>query len=151
MKLKLLTFIIIFAVMMPLITIPAMAASKVVDITRPEGNEIVTKDVFSICGVCLYDETTIEFSYKDKETGKYKPLETVEGYSDFKVGNNKLFGKEIVLKYKGENEIKVTAYTKSTKEDPQENYYKITLTEEKKKDNWFTDIGKTIQNWLEKN
>lgn len=151
MRLKLLTFIIIVAVMIPLIAVPALAASKVVDITRPDGNEIVTKDVFSICGVGLYDDTTVEFSYKDKDTGKYKPLETANGYSSFKVGNKKLFGEEIVLKYKGENEIKIVAFTKATKDDPQENSYTITWTDEKKKGNWFNDIGNTIKSWLENN
>ena len=75
-----------------------------------------------------------ELFYKDKETDEYKPLLTTEGESSFTVG--KLFGKDIELKYKGENEIKVKAYTKATKSDPQVEDYTITFTEEKKQDNW---------------
>lgn len=140
--------------MISLFVVPALATTtKVVDITRPEGNEIVTKDIFSICGVCIYNDTTIEFEYKDKETGKYRPLINTEGDSVFKVGSNKMFAKDIQLKYEGENEIKVTSYTKATQENPQENYYTITLTYEKKKNNWLTDsitnITYSIKNWLD--
>lgn len=152
MKSKLLTFIIIIAVMLPLFSIPALASTKVVDITRPEGNEVVYKELFSICGVCIYDDTTIEFFYKDKETGEYKPLLTTEDQASFKVGSNKIFGKDIKLKYKGENKIRVIAYTDATKSDPQKSNYTITFSEEKKS-NWLidsvTDIGNTIKNWLD--
>lgn len=125
--------------------VPAAAASpKVVDITRPEGNEVVTKDVFTICGVCVYDDTTIELAYKDRDTGTFKPLYTTDKESIFKVGSNKLFAKDIVLKYKGENIIKITAYTKATENDPWSKDYTITLAQEKKKSNWFDDALK----WL---
>jgi len=138
MRSKLLIFTIIIAVMLPLFAVPALAAgAKVVDITRPEGNEIVTKEIFSIGGACIYDDTTIEFFYKEKETGDYRSLATTEGDSSFKVGNSKLFGKEVELKYKGDNEIRVIAYTKLTKDNPQREDYTITVTEEKKKSNWF--------------
>lgn len=144
MKSKLLIFTIIAAVMLILLALPTVASTKVVDITRPEGNEVVTKDVFSICGVCLYDETTISFEYKDKETGKYKPLETTDGYSTFKVGSGKIFGKDVKLKYKGDNDIKIIAYTKDTKDDPQIKDYIITLGEEKKKGSWID----ALTDWL---
>lgn len=143
MKSKLLILIIIVAVMIS-VFVPAVAASPVVDITRPEGNEIVTKDIFSICGVCVYDETTIAFEYKDKETGEYKSLLTTDGETSFKVGNNKIFGKDIQLKYKEKNEIRVIAYTKATQSKPQVNDYTITLVDEKKKTNWIKDAI----NWL---
>jgi opacity protein-like surface antigen len=137
MKSKLLIFIIIVAVMIS-VFVPAVASS-VVDITRPEGNEIVTKDIFSICGVCVSDETTIAFQYKNRETGDYEPLLTTDDESSFKVGNNKIFGKDIRLKYKGENQIRVIAYTKATQSKPQVSDYTITLVDEnneKKKTNW---------------
>jgi len=154
MRSKLLTFVIIIAVMLPLFALSALAApTKVVDITRPEGNEIVTKEIFSICCIGMYDNTTILFEYKDKETGNYKPLLTTEGESLFKVEKNDFFGKDIQLKYKGENQIRVIAYTKATKGDPQENNYTITLAEEKKKSNWFTEnitnIGDSIKKFLD--
>jgi len=119
--------------MLSLFAIPALAAD-VVDISRPEGNEIVTKDIFSICGASIYDEATVELFYKDEETDQYKPLLTTEGESSFTVG--KIFGKDIKLKYPGENEIKIKAYTKSTKNDPQFEKYTITLAEEKRDQNW---------------
>jgi len=122
--------------MLSLFAIPALASTKVIDISRPEGNEeIVTKTIFSICGASIYDETIIEFFYKDTDANQYKPLLTTEGDASFTVG--KIFGKDIELKYRGENEIKIKAYTKATKNEPQIEYYTITLAEEKKKDNWF--------------
>jgi hypothetical protein len=139
MKSKLLIFVIIITVMLPLFVIPAFA-SDVVEISRPEGNEVVTKEIFSICGSSVSEEATIELSYKDKD-GDYKPLFTTEGESTFTVG--KIFGKDIVLK-KGDNEIKIVAYTKSTKNDPQVKNYTITYTEEKKSDNW---LDKAL-NWF---
>lgn len=141
MKSKLLILIIIVAVMLS-VFVPVVAASPVVDITRPEGNEIVTKDIFSICGVCIYDETTIAFEYKDKETGEYKPLLTTDGETSFKVGNNKIFGKDIQLK-KGENEIRVIASTKAVSK-PEIKPYTITLVDKKEKSNWIKDAI----NWL---
>ncbi|PYG87178.1 hypothetical protein LY28_02314 [Ruminiclostridium sufflavum DSM 19573] len=134
MKFKFITFIIIIAVMLPLFMVPTLASSNVVDISRPDGNEIVTKEVFSICGVTIEDEAYIEFYYKDKEADQYKPLLTTEGKYCFKVG--KIFGKDIELKYKGKNEIRIKAYTTATKNDPQIENYTITLVEEKKKENW---------------
>lgn len=124
---------------------PAAADSPVVDITRPEGNEIVAKDVFTISGVCVYDNTTIELEYLDRDTETFKPLYTTDKESSFKVGSNKLFAKDIVLKYKGENVIKITASTKIKDVKPQEKKYTITwTTEEKKKSNWF----EAAINWL---
>ena len=135
MKLKLLTCIIIISSVLAIFTVSVFAAEiKVVDISRPEGSEIVTKDVFSICGTSIYDDATIELYYKDKATDQYKPLENTEGESVFKVG--KIFGKDIKLN-KGENEIFIKAYTKSTKNDPQRETYTITYSEEKKKDGWW--------------
>ncbi len=134
MKSKLLTFIIIIAVMLPLFVVPTLASSQVVDISRPDGNEIVTKEIFSICGVTIEDEAYIEIFYKDRETDLYKPLQTTDGDYSFKVG--KIFSKDIELKYMGKNEIKVKAYTSATKNDPQINKYTITRVEEKKKENW---------------
>lgn len=143
MKLKLLAFIIIISCVFSVFVIPSFAAEiPVVDISRPEGSEIVSKDIFSICGTSIYGEATIELYYKDKETNQYKPLENTDGESVFKVG--KIFGKDIKLK-KGENEIKIKAYTKSTKNDPQIKNYTITYTEAKEQEslwekalNWFS-------------
>jgi len=135
MKLKLLTFIIIISSILSIFAVPAFAAEiKVVDISRPEGSEIVTKDIFSICGTCVYDEATIELSYWDKATEKYEALENTDGKSTFKVG--KIFGTDIKLN-KGENQIRIKAYTKSTKDSAQEKNYTITYTEEKKQDSWW--------------
>ncbi len=136
MRYRFLLFTIIMAIMLSLLTSPAMAA-KVVDISRPDGNEVVTKDTFTIFGTCVYDETTISFEYKDKDSGEFKPLETTDGYSTFKVGSGKMFGKDIKLKYKGPNEIKIIAYTKDTVNDKWSKTYTITLGEEQKKSNWF--------------
>jgi hypothetical protein len=141
-KSKLLTLLIIVAVMLPFFASSALAAPKVVDITSPGGNEeVVTKELFSICGVCIFDDTTIAFEYKDKDSGKYKELLTIDGESSFKVGSSKMFGKSIELKYKGVNEIKVIAFTKTLKD---ENYYTITFNEEKKKSSWLD----RLENWL---
>ncbi len=136
MKTRLFLFTIIIAIMMSLLTSPVMAA-KVVDISRPDGNEVVTKDIFTIFGTCVYDETIISLEYKDKDSGEFKPLETTDGYSTFKVGSGKMFGKDIKLKYKGPNEIKIIAYTKDTINDKWSKTYTITLGEEQKKSNWF--------------
>jgi hypothetical protein len=134
MKSKILIFIIIITVMIPLFAIPALAAPKVVDISRPEGNEIVTKEIFSICGSSIKDEATLELFYYDTDTRKFEPLLTPEGESSFTVG--KLFGMDIELKYKGVNKIKIKAYTDATIEKPQIETYTITLVEEKEDDNW---------------
>lgn len=120
--------------MLPLFVVPALASSQVVDISRPDGNEIVTKDIFSICGVALEDNVYIEIFYKDRESDLYKPLQIRGGDYCTKVG--KLFSCDIDLKYKGENEIKVKAYTTKTKNDPQTKGYTITVVEENKKENW---------------
>lgn len=120
--------------MLPLFVVPALASSQVVDISRPDGNEIVTKDVFSICGVALEDNVYIEIFYKDRESDQYKLLPTTDGDYCSKVG--KIFSKDIELKYMGKNEIKVKAYTSESKNDPQINKYTITRVEEKKKENW---------------
>lgn len=132
MKSKLLIFVIIISVMLPLFAIPALASSKVVNITRPEGNEIVTQEYFSICGTSKKDEATIELYYYDKETKNYEPLSTTEGESTFTVG--KVFSKDILLN-KGENKIKIVAYI-DPEDKPQTAYFTITLAEEKKEDNW---------------
>ena len=153
MKSKLLTFLIIVAVMLPFFALPALAATKVVDITSPGGSDlVVTKEIFSICGICIYDDTTIEFAYKDRESGKYRELLTTDGESSFRVGSSRLFGKSIVLKYKeGENKIRVIAYTKATKNDPQESDYTVTFSEEKKKSNWFSGAWNWFAGANEKN
>ncbi len=126
---------------MSLVVSPVGAApGKFVEISRPEGNaEVVTKDVFSIFGTCVYDETIVTFEYKVRDSEEFKPLETTEGYSTFKVGSGKMFGKDIKLKYKGENIIRIIAYTKDIKDDKdkQVQTYTITQGEEKKKSNWF--------------
>ncbi|WP_024832584.1 hypothetical protein [Ruminiclostridium josui] len=142
MKSKLLIFIIIVSVLMAVFVTPVMAASNIVKITRPDGNEVVEKPIFSICGVCTYDETFIEFLYWDKGTEKYQPLETTDGEYTFKVGSSKLFGKNVELKYKGENHIRVVAYTKATKDDPQTKNYTIIYAAEKK------SLLDNIRNWL---
>jgi len=134
MKSKLLIFVIIITVMLSIFAIPALASSKVVDITRPEGNEIVTKDIFSICGGSIGDEATIELFYKDRDTKQYEPLCTTEGESVFTVG--KIFGKDIVLMYKGENKIRIKAYVEGEESKPQIQNFTITLGEEKENDNW---------------
>lgn len=134
MKSKLITFIILIAIMLPLFVTPALASSQVVDISRPDGNEIVTKDVFSICGVAIEDDAYIELFYKDRETDQYRPLNVIGGGHFFKVG--KIFSKDIALKYKGKNEIRIKAYTSATRNDPQISKYTITLVEEKKKESW---------------
>jgi hypothetical protein len=146
MKSKLLIFIIIISSLLLMFSLPAMASSDIVKITRPDGNEIVEKSTFSICGVCTYDETFIEFQYLDKDTEKYKTLYTSDGDSSFKVGSSKLFGKNVELKYKGVNHIRVIAYTKATKDDPEIKNFTITFTEEKK-NNLIESIGNAI-NWL---
>lgn len=147
MRSKLLIFTIIVAVMLSIFALPVMASpTKVVDITSPESDQIVYNKEFSICGLCIYDDTTIELEYWDKDDEKFRPLLTTEGDSSFKVGSNKIFGKSVELKYKGKNEIRITSYTKSTKDDPQVDDYTITLGE--KKGNWFTDIGLSIMDWL---
>lgn len=140
MKSKLLIFIIIITVMIPLFALPALASSKVVNISRPEGNEIVFKEIFSICGSSVYDEATIELFYKDEE-GEYQPLYTTEGESSFTVG--KFFGKDIELS-KGQNKIRIVAYTEETKSHPQIKNYTITLAEEKKDEN----VLKKMLNWI---
>jgi hypothetical protein len=145
MKLKILAFIVIISCVLSVFSISAFAAgTPVVDISRPEGNEIVSKDIFSICGTSIYGEATIELYYKDKDSDQYKPLENTDGESVFNVG--KIFGKDIKLN-KGENYIKILAYTKSTKSNPQNKEYIITYTEAKEQGsfwekalNWF---GKT--------
>lgn len=139
MKSKILIFIIIVSVLTAIFATPAMAAN-IVKITRPDGNEVVEKPIFSICGVCTYDETFIEFEYWDKSSEKYKPLETTDGELTFKVGSSKLFGKNVELKYKGENRIRVIAYTKNIKDDPKE--YTIIYAAEKK------SLLDNIRNWL---
>lgn len=144
MKSKLLIFTIIIAVMLSILILPAAADNHVIDISRPEGNEVVTKEIFSIFGTCVYDETTISFEYLD-EAGEYKPLKATDGNSTFKVGSGKMFGKDIKLK-KGENVIKITAYTntKESKEDPEILDFTITFVEDKKNSNWFQDAI----NWI---
>lgn len=149
MKSKLLLFIILVAVMLS-VFMPAVASNNIVDITRPEGNEIVAKDIFSICGVCVYDETTIAFEYKDKDSGEYKSLLTTDGETSFKVGNNKIFGKDVQLKYKGENEIRVIASAKSVNKSETKNYT-ITVVEEKKKGNWIDAAIKWLTGNKEEN
>ena len=151
MKRKSILFTIIFAIMLSVFTVPAFAAQNLMEIFRPDGNEIVTKEVFSISGSCTYEDTTIIFQYSDDEGKTYKPLLTTEGYSSFKVGSNKLFAKEVKLK-KGENIIKITAKTKN--ESQPSKPFTITYNEESKKGNWLTDsISNTvdsIMNWLGK-
>lgn len=119
--------------------LPSAAAPKIVEITRPEGNEVVNKEIFSIFGTCLYDETTISFEYLDKETDTYLPLETTEGQTTFKVGNGKMFGKDIKLE-KGKNEIRIVASAKEIKDEKQYLPFTITFVEEKKKSNWFDKL-----------
>ena len=124
--------------MLPMFSLPVLA-SKVVNITRPEANEVVYNEIYSIGGIGIYDHTTIEFYYKDRETEKYKILLTTDGEASFTVDKGNFFGKDIELKYKGENEIRITSYTKATRNNPKENDYTITVAEEKKNGNWFTD------------
>lgn len=145
MKSRLLIFTIIIAVIISILILPAAADNHVIDISRPEGNEVVTKEIFSIFGTCVYDETTISFEYYDEEIGDYKPLKATDGKSTFKVGNGKMFGKDIKLKM-GLNDIKITAYTntKESKDEPEEFYFTITLVEDKKNSNWFQDAI----NWI---
>lgn len=131
MKSKLLLFTVIITVMLFLVALPAMA-SEYIEITRPEGDqEVVTKEIFSIWGKCIYDETTITFEYLDQETGSYEPLLTTGGVSTFKVGKSKTFGKDIKLKYKGPNEIRITAFAKGYEDDPETLNYTITRGEKK--------------------
>lgn len=149
MRSKLLTFTIIVCVMLSTFLLSAFAAddNHVVDISRPEGDEeVVTKMVFSIFGTCIYDETTITFEYYDTDAGDYKPLRTTDGVSTFKVGSGKMFGKDVRLKYRGPNDIKITAYTKETKSDPETFYYTITFSEEKKSGDWFNKAIEWITN-----
>jgi hypothetical protein len=149
MKSKILISSIIVAVILSIFAIPAFAAN-IVEIYRPDGNEVVTKELFSISGACTYEDTTIEFYYKNKNSDEFVPLETTEGYSSFKVGSSKLFAKEVNLKYKGDNVIRIKSYTKSSK--PQYNTFTITYSEETKKGNWLTDsisnVGDSICDWL---
>lgn len=117
----------------------------VVDITRPDGNEIVDKEIFSIFGTCVYDETTISLEYLDDETGEYKPLKATDGKSTFNVGNGKMFGKDIKLK-KGPNEIRIIAHTntKESKAEPETFEFTITYSEEKK------NSANDVFDWMKK-
>ncbi len=147
-KTKLLAIIIIIAVTLSVFVVPALASSQMVDISRPDGNEIVTKDVFSICGVALEDNAYIEIFYKDRESDQYKPI-LIDGVYCFKVG--KIFSNDIELKYMGENEIKVKAYTTASKNDPQIMKYTITRVEEKKKENWLEKALNCLQTMRQNN
>lgn len=145
MKTKLLSFTIILTILLSVFAYPVLAAKQVVDITRPEeSTEVVSKSVFMISGNCLYDETTITFQYWDTDAKEYKPLETTDGSSTFKVGSGKIFAKNVELKYTGENQIKIISYTKATKDEPQENIYTITVGKKKEDSNW---IDKAMD-WL---
>lgn len=124
---------------------PALAATKVIDITKPESkNEVVEKSVYSICGYCVYDETYVEIFRYDQDDDKYKPLETVDGDTVIKVGAGKFLAANIELN-KGENNIKIKSYTKATKDDPQEDTKTITYSEKKKK-NWLDALKDWVEN-----
>ena len=130
------------------ITIPAFADDKVIDITKPEGDMVSDKAVISICGLCVYDETFIEVYYFDSKSSEYKLLPTVEGDNVVKVGNGKIFARNYELKSKGDNRIKIMAYTAKTKDKPQENFYTISVSEPKKK-NWAEEIKDGVINLVD--
>ena len=148
MKKKILAFIILMCFCLSAITIPAFADDKVIDITKPEGDMVSDKAVISICGLCIYDETFIEVYYFDSKASEYKLLPTVEGDNVVKVGNGKIFARNYELKSKGDNSIKIKAYTAKTKDKPQENFYTISVSEPKKK-NWAEEIKDGVINLVD--
>ncbi len=144
MKKKLLAFIIIMCFCLSSAAVPAFAGD-IIDITKPEGDMVSDKAVISICGICVYDETFIEVFYFDSKASEYKVLPTVDGDNVVKVGNGKIYAKNYELKSKGDNSIKIKAYTAKTKDKPQESLYTITVSEPKKK-NWVDDIKDGVLN-----
>ena len=147
MKKKILAFIILLCFSISAITIPAFADDKVIDITKPEGGSMVSdKAIVSICGISLFEDTFVEVYYYDSNDSEYKILPTVDGDSVVKV--TKFYAKNYELKSKGDNSIKIKAYTTKTKDKPQENFYTISVSEPKKK-NWAEEIKDGVINLVD--
>lgn len=118
-----------------------------VTITRPgNGEEIVFKKSFLICGTTDKSDITVALARYNNETGTYEDLRDTDGNSRWDIGASGRFSKEVILK-KGENKIKIVAYDKSKADslklqDIQVNYFVITLKDETVKEKIISSVLK---------
>jgi len=101
-------------------------AGTVINITRPEGDEVTYNQTYMICGNTDKQNVTVEVKVYDYSAGGYMPLYTTDGEYGWKIGSSGMFMKEIKLPYYDANMIQVVSYS-SEVEEQQVNRFTITL------------------------
>lgn len=99
-------------------------AGTVINITRPEGDEVTYNPIYMICGNTDKQDVTVQVKVYDYAQGGYIVLPTTDDEYSWTVGSSGMFMKEIRLPYYDANMIQVEA---SSSDDQQVNRFTITL------------------------
>lgn len=125
----------------------AFAASGIITITRPDGDETTFKKTYMVCGYSDKEDVTVEVSVYDDKLGYYVPLYTVDGESSWTIGSSGMFMKEVKLPYAGANKMSVVSYKNSDPDNKQVNKFTITVLKESLKDKVY-NVYFNIDNFL---
>ena len=107
--------------------------SKLVNITKPNGDESIFGKLYLICGYSKYSNVNVKLLIYNKNKGKYEDFETTSGESSWKIGASGVFVKEVKFLANGANCIRLACYQNST-EDVQIEDYTITVLKDSFKD-----------------
>ena len=107
-------------------------AGTVINITRPEGDEVTYNPTYMICGNTDKSGVTVEVKVYDPNLDSYVALPTIDGDSSWSIGESGMFMKEVKLPYYDANKIKIVSY--SAADDQQVDKFTITVLKDGIKD-----------------
>lgn len=102
-------------------------AGTIINITRPEGDEVTYNPTYVICGNTDKEDVTVEVRVYHPDTDSYEPLYTTDGEFGWTIGGSGMFMKEVTLPYYDANKIKIVSYSKSIAESQQVDKFTITV------------------------
>lgn len=102
-------------------------AGTVINITRPEGDEVTYNQTYMICGNTDKSDVTVEVTVYDPSTDSYKPLYTSDNEYAWSIGESGMFMKEVTLPYYDANRMKIVSYSRSAADTQQVDKFTITV------------------------
>lgn len=105
-------------------------AGTVINITRPEGDEVTYNQTYMICGNTDKSDVTVEVTVYDSNSDSYVPLYTTDGEYGWSIGDSGMFMKEVTLPYFDANKMKIVSYSRSASDKQQVDKFTITVLKE---------------------
>jgi len=119
-----------------------------VTITRPLKNDSTTNKSFILCGNTEETDVIVELYLFDREQQLYKAFKNTDGYSSWTIGSSGFFSKEIVLPYKGSNDLLLVAKKSDQDKNIQKSFFSIKVLDESFKDILKDMVKNSINNFF---